>query len=134
MTCVTTKRVIDRSAAHRKAKVHPCAFNQSDNWIFVSRHMYYERPVRYHAVQCSSAATSWTPLRMTSFSLGHCPDYLAPSPSPIRATCKKNFWRQNSSFERQLRTKNTRYILYNMLFINTLKNSLKSKLLAFWKK
>ena len=39
MTCVPAKRVIDRSAVHRKTLVHPCAFNQSDNWIFAARHM-----------------------------------------------------------------------------------------------
>ena len=55
---------------------------------------------------------------------------ITPLP-PIWTTCTTFFWRRNSRFEGQLRTKYTIYTLQYFIYIY---NSLKFKLLAFWKK
>ena len=47
-----------------------------------------------------------------TFSFGHCPNYLTPPMTPIRATWSSFFGSRNSRFESQFRTKNTIYTVY----------------------
>ena len=88
---------------------------------------------------CSSHGCNWRwPLEKTSmkkktFSFGHCPNYLKPPTTPIRATWSffSDVKIQDLKVSLELRIL---YILYNILYICNLKNSLKFNTLAFLKK